>query len=217
MSTRRQNLRPECNPYCHWHYARWHRVHCLVPLACACSRKTRSSWNRQPEISETEDNNSSFVCLCNPRDRQFIRSRLGDNLVFLAGQQEQSQDQPQPADQEQVNYRSVAFSDFNKTGPLLSRALHTPFPYGRTEFILPRARHVNYPTYIKHLIKFKDGRFAGNHLFPCVAFNTMMGIAVNSRSSYFSKSEPGKATLTAEDLREECTFRLERSTRDLCL
>lgn len=85
--------------------------------------------------------------------------------LVLAGQQEQAQDQPQPADQEQVNHRSVALSDFNKTGPLLSRALHTPFPYGRTEFILPRARRVDCPTYIKHLMKFKDGRFAGHHLF----------------------------------------------------
>jgi ATP-dependent DNA helicase PIF1 len=111
--------------------------------------------------------------------------------------------QPQAPSQQQVQpkFRIVPLSDFNKTEALLSRAFPTLFPFGRAEFVLPRARKVSYPAYIKHLMKYHDSRFAGHARFPYVAFNAIMRSTINTRSTYFSKKKPGEAALTVEDLR----------------
>ena len=96
--------------------------------------------------------------------------------------------------------RQTPLNEFNTTQPLLSLAFPTLFPMGQVEFILPRYHKVNYHDYVKHAMKWHDGRFASHPRFRFVAFNTMMRQTVNSKSTYFVH-HTRQAPITAEELR----------------
>jgi hypothetical protein len=48
---------------------------------------------------------------------------------------------------------------FNQSQALLSLTFPTLFLLVEADFVLPRERTVTYPDYIKHLMRFEDGRF----------------------------------------------------------
>jgi len=93
-------------------------------------------------------------------------------------------------------------SEFNKAHALLSWAFPTLFPFGKAEFVNPRVRDVEYPEYARHLLLYKDGRFARHPRYRYVVFNTMFRKQVNTRAGFFvRKLHPQMNDLTAEDLR----------------
>ena len=98
--------------------------------------------------------------------------------------------------------RSTPLSEFNRSQSLLSWAFPTLFPRGEADFVVPRLRSVTYAEYIKHLLKFEDGRFARHPRFRYVVFNTMMRNQVNSRAGYFVRRAPEETqALSIADLR----------------
>lgn len=72
------------------------------------------------------------------------------------------------------SFHRPSISEFNCTQPLLSWAFPTLLPHGEAEYTLSRERTVPFPGYIKHLLKFHDGRFARHPRFRYVVFNIMM-------------------------------------------
>ncbi|KAH0826840.1 hypothetical protein AYO21_07253 [Fonsecaea monophora] len=96
--------------------------------------------------------------------------------------------------------RATPLSEFNTTQPMLSWAFPTLFPYGIAEFVTPRLRSITYTDYVKHLLKYQDGRFAKHPRFRYVVFNTIMRKQVNTRSSFFVK-KTDREEMTIDDLR----------------
>ena len=96
-------------------------------------------------------------------------------------------EQAQQQHLEMPGIRSTPLSEFNRSQALLSLAFPSLYPYGKADFIHPRARSVTYDKYIEHAMKHKSGRFAMHSRFRYVVFNTLMRHQVNSRSTYFVK------------------------------
>lgn len=65
-------------------------------------------------------------------------------------------------------------SEYQRTQATLSLAFPSLFPYGRAEYITPRPREVKFTDYVRHLMLYKDMRFAQHPRFRYVAFNTIM-------------------------------------------
>ncbi|EED21753.1 hypothetical protein TSTA_089920 [Talaromyces stipitatus ATCC 10500] len=95
----------------------------------------------------------------------------GDELTAI---RDQLQPESGHAHLEVSLFRSTPLIEFNRTQPLLSWAFPTLFPRGEAEFTTPRQRTVSFEDYIKHLMKFRDGRFARHPRFRYVVFNTLM-------------------------------------------
>ncbi|EED13560.1 hypothetical protein TSTA_098170 [Talaromyces stipitatus ATCC 10500] len=109
---------------------------------------------------------------------------------------------PQQRHIEMPPFRSTPIAEFTRTQPLLSWAFPTLFPRGEAEFILPRQRSVRFDDYVKHLMKFDDGRFARHPRFRYVVFNTMMRQQANKKAGFFVKQRiAGGQEVTAEQLR----------------
>ncbi|EED12031.1 hypothetical protein TSTA_001030 [Talaromyces stipitatus ATCC 10500] len=81
-------------------------------------------------------------------------------------------------------------------------AFPTLFPRGEAEFTSPRQRTVPFEDYIKHLMKFHDGRFARHPRFRYVVFNILMRQQANSKAGFFVKQRTIRGQeVTADDLR----------------
>jgi len=70
--------------------------------------------------------------------------------------------------------RATPINEFNRTQAIFSLAFPTLFPDGKAEFITPRLREVRLRDYVRHLLLYKDSRFAQHSRFRYVAFNIMM-------------------------------------------
>jgi hypothetical protein len=101
------------------------------------------------------------------------------------------------------SFRSTPISKFNRSQALLSLVFPSLFPRGDAEFTLPRFRNVKYSEYVKHLLKYKDGRFARHPRFRYVVFNTLMRRQVNTRAGFYvrRRADQEPDSLTLEDLR----------------
>jgi hypothetical protein len=99
--------------------------------------------------------------------------------------------------------RATPLSEFNKTQAMLSWAFPSLFPKGDAEIVIPRMRSVSYVDYVRHLLKYHDGRFAKHPRFRYVVFNTIMRKQVNTRASFFVKrpANVDRAEMTLDDLR----------------
>jgi hypothetical protein len=95
---------------------------------------------------------------------------------------------------------NTSLNDFNRTQPLLSLTFPTLFPCGEAEFLHPRLRSIRYVDYVRHLIRYEDGRFARHHRFRFVVFNTIMRRSINTHSSFFVRKMHPK-DISLEDLR----------------
>jgi hypothetical protein len=94
-------------------------------------------------------------------------------------------------------------SEFNKSHPLLSWAFPSLYPQGRAEFVDNRMREATYPEYVRHLLLYKDGRFAQHPRWRYVVFNTMMRTKVNEKAGFFvNRLHPEGKDLTVDDLRQ---------------
>jgi hypothetical protein len=102
------------------------------------------------------------------------------------------------------SFRRTPISEFNRSQPLLSWAFPTLYHRGQAEYTLPRERTVAFPEYVKHLIKYKDGRFARHPRFRYVVFNTIMRRQVNTRAGFFVRNrddEEPTSTMSIDDFR----------------
>jgi ATP-dependent DNA helicase PIF1 len=77
------------------------------------------------------------------------------------------------------------------------------FPRGRAEYVTPKLRNVPYAEYIRHLMLYKDMRFAQHPRFCYVVFNTLMRLQINTWAGFFVNNlHPEQKTLTVDQLRD---------------
>jgi hypothetical protein len=69
---------------------------------------------------------------------------------------------------------STPLSEFNRSQALLSLTFPSLYPEGKGEFVMPRQRSIDYDVYLRHAMRWRDGRFARHPRFRFVAFNTLV-------------------------------------------
>lgn len=138
-----------------------------------------SVWDRlmvsEQDESVTEDNirqsdnedylppDTSAVPDLLPRDseiqqlRQAIRAETGNSMQFSL-----------------PLIHATPINEFNQTEKLLSLAFPTLYPTGQGDYVCPRIKKIDYGDYLKHLMKYHDGRFAKHNSWRYVVFNTWM-------------------------------------------
>jgi hypothetical protein len=84
----------------------------------------------------------------------------------------------------------------------MSMAFPTLFPDGRADFNQPRLHSVQMSDYFKHLLLYKDGRFARHRRFPWFMFNTLQRHRTLSQSRIFVKQNHDAGRMTATDIQE---------------
>ena len=89
-----------------------------------------------------------------------------------------------------------------KTEGYISCAFPTLFPTGRADFVAPRINAVTVGNYFKHLMMYKDGRFARHPRFRYFALNTEMRWRALQTGRIYVRQHPDDAQLSAEELRE---------------
>jgi ATP-dependent DNA helicase PIF1 len=141
-----------------------------------------------------------------------------DQLRVQLAAQGQDRDHPEQPPLEVQPYlemgdiRQTPLNEFNNTQALLSLAFPTLFPRGEAEFILSRLTKISYQDYVRHAMKWHDGRFASHPRFRFVAFNTIMRQQVNGKSTYFVH-HTRQAPVTAEELRSAFENQTDESRR----
>nr|OQO27419.1 hypothetical protein B0A51_07870 [Rachicladosporium sp. CCFEE 5018] len=100
----------------------------------------------------------------------------------------------------QDNIIKAPLEDFNSSQKLLSLAFPSLYPEGAAEYLEPRTHSISYSDYIKHLIKFEDGRFARHNAWLFVVYNTLMREQIRSKAAFISRRQ-GEDAFTADELR----------------
>jgi hypothetical protein len=73
-----------------------------------------------------------------------------------------------------ASIHATPINEFNWTQAIFSVAFPTLFLNGAAEFITTRMREIGLRDYIRHLLLYKDGRFAQHSRFRYVGFNMLM-------------------------------------------
>ncbi len=112
-----------------------------------------------PEQTDDEDGNELFLGgvlnVGQPRttETEHVRGRVQDIVRF-----DQNIIDVPPADaQNPVNENTPGY---------MSMAFPTLFPDGKADFNQPRLHKIHLSDYFKHLVRYKDGRFARHRRFP---------------------------------------------------
>ena len=98
-------------------------------------------------------------------------------------------------------YGSNPISEFTTEG-YFTQAFPALFPMGAGDFRSPRLRSVTLGEYLKHIMRYIDGRFARHPRFRYFALNTMMRWRALETAQGFVKQNPSDAAITVEELRE---------------
>ena len=96
--------------------------------------------------------------------------------------------------------RGTPINEFNTEG-YISCAFSTLFPTGAADFLAPQPLAVTAGNYVKHLIMYKDARFAQHPRFRYFALNTeMRWRALQAGRIYNIRQHPHDAQLSVEEL-----------------
>lgn len=94
-----------------------------------------------------------------------------------------------------------AISEFTTEG-YFSLAFPTLYPTGSADFLAPRIRPITIGNYYKHLMLYKDGRFAKHPRYRYFALNTEMRWRALQTGRIYVKQHPHDAQLTVDELRD---------------
>lgn len=72
---------------------------------------------------------------------------------------------------------------------IISLGFPTIFPRAQAEFNLPRERSITYLEWVRHLMKYRDGRFARRHRLHCYLFNTLIRRQSQSISRFYINND----------------------------
>ena len=92
-------------------------------------------------------------------------------------------------------------NEFNTEG-YISCAFPSLFPTGAADFLAPRPLAVTVGNYFKHLIMYKDARFAQHPRFRYFALNTEMRWRALQAGRIYIRQHPHDAQLSVEELRD---------------
>ena len=108
-----------------------------------------------------------------------------------------------PVDSIMLSMVSVADDPVSEwdSKPVFPMAFPGLFPYGRGDFYKRRGEVISLGDWIRHLLKYKDGRFARHSRFCYYAFNHLLRAQSKQHSSYVCKKLNGK-NITFQDLEE---------------
>jgi hypothetical protein len=95
---------------------------------------------------------------------------------------------------------STPINEFNTEG-YMSCAFPTLFPTGAADFLAPRPLAVTIGNYLKHMMRYKDGRFARHPRFRYFALNTEMRWRALQAGRIYVRQHPHDAQLSVEELR----------------
>ena len=84
----------------------------------------------------------------------------------------------------------------------MTRAFPTLFPTGDADFAAPRVHKVTIGDYMKHLMMYKDDRFARHPRFRYFALNTEMRWRALQEGNIYVRQHARDAQLTVEELRD---------------
>ena len=155
--------------------------------------------NPFPEENNNDDGNEIFVGVLNigssrTTEAQQVRQGVQEILQhpLRHGPHGQNVLNVPPADaQNPVNENTPGY---------MSMAFPTLFPDGKADFNQPRLYDVHLSDYFKHLLLYKDGRFARHRRFPWFMFNTLQRHRTFSQSRIFVKQNHDASRLTVPDI-----------------
>lgn len=84
----------------------------------------------------------------------------------------------------------------------MTRAFPTLFPTGEAVFAAPRIHKVTIGVYMKHLMMYRDGRFAKHPRFRYFALNTEMRWRALQVRNIYVRQHMHDAQITVEELRD---------------
>ena len=116
-------------------------------------------------------------------------------------QERQSHQQPATPTLSWPPSGSTPVNEFNTEG-YISCAFPTLFSTGAADFIAPRPLQVTVGNYFKHLLLYKDGRFARHPRFRYFALNTEMRWRALQAGRIYIRQHPHDAQLLVEELRD---------------
>ena len=96
---------------------------------------------------------------------------------------------------------AIPINEFTTEG-YMSCAFPTLFPTGDADFVAPRPLTVTIGNYFKHLLLYKDGRFARHPRFRYFALNTEMRWRALQAGRIYVRQHPVDAQLTVDELRD---------------
>jgi len=84
----------------------------------------------------------------------------------------------------------------------MARAFPTLYPYGKADLRSIRAREIKPAEYFKHLLWYKDGRFAQHNRWRYFALNSSMRWRALQEGSVFVRQNLNKNQLDVNDIQE---------------
>lgn len=97
-------------------------------------------------------------------------------------------------------FRQTPVSEFDGIC-ILRMIFPTLFPAGKGDINLPRGQKITFEAWIRHLLRYKDGRFAPHPRFRYVVFNMLMRQKAKAQSSYLFSKHPSR-DMSLEELQE---------------
>src|ERR1051325_9407890 len=95
----------------------------------------------------------------------------------------------------------VPISEFQTSGYMV-RAFPTLYPYGRAGFRLECAKNIKPAEYFRHLLWYKDGRFARHSRWRYFALNSSMRWRALQEGHIYVKQNLGDKTIEVQDVQQ---------------
>ena len=107
-------------------------------------------------------------------------------------------------DRQPMPWPQVGNSPINEfqTEGYITQAFPTLFPTGAAEYLAPRIHPITVGNYFKHLLMYKDGRFAKHPRFRYFALNTEMRWRALQAGRIYVRQHPQDSQLTIQELRQ---------------
>jgi ATP-dependent DNA helicase PIF1 len=85
---------------------------------------------------------------------------------------------------------------------ILRMVFPTLFPNGQGDISLPRRQKIPFDEWIRHTMRYRDGRFGRHARFRYVVFNMLQRQKVRSQASWICREIDGDARMTLEDIQQ---------------
>jgi len=99
-----------------------------------------------------------------------------------------------------------AHVDEYTTEGYITMAFPTLFPTGEGDYLRPRPINIKPWEYFKHLIRYKDGRFAAHPSFPFYAMNSIARFHAQKSGAYLFKKSVQLKDLSVGDIKHQLQF-----------
>ena len=158
----------------------------------------------EEEVSPTQDREDQYEChLTRTTVPIVVTARQTEQETIRQSVQDRQSQGPfaAPPVVQWPPVGGTPINEFNTEG-YISCAFPTLFPTGATDFVAPRQHAITVGNYFKHLMMYKDGRFARHPRFRYFALNTEMRWRALQTGRIYVRQHPRDAQLTVDELRD---------------